>query len=210
MNIRGDSKRGLILILIVMSGLAGHGSVMATTTEFKKCKDANGKWHYGDYAAQECARSVITRVDEQGIKRGEELPPPSKEELDRQNTDTNKAEDIRKQRAAQKQKDDEFLHIYGSEEVITSSRDRKLTSIDKTIEVTEQIKSGIVKDIKDLEGRKQSERVKKLIAERENAIKSYDRVIRQNLSERLKLEKKYKQILSDFRAAYARSTNTTQ
>ena len=35
----------------------------------KKCQDAAGKWHYGDNADVACAKSKITEISPEGIKK---------------------------------------------------------------------------------------------------------------------------------------------
>ncbi|MEM7196090.1 MAG: hypothetical protein AAF402_14175 [Pseudomonadota bacterium] len=170
----------------------------------KKCQDENGVWHYGDFAAQECEAAIVSELNEDGIKVGEDVPPPSAEELKAQEEAESAARKAAIDEEEQRKKDAEVVKIYGSEEIILSTRDRKLASIDNNVDVTRQIKSGIVKDINTLKKRKQTPKVKKLIEEREQAIKSYDRVISQNLAERDKLSQKYSEIMRQFRRASAR------
>ena len=51
---------------------------------------------------------------------------------------------------------------------------------------------------------KQTKKVQRQLEEREIAIKSYDRVIKHNMSERDKLAEKYSNILVEFHEAHAR------
>ena len=48
----------------------------------KKCQDEEGKWHYGDNAAEECERSRVTEIDESGALVKHVKAPPTQEELD--------------------------------------------------------------------------------------------------------------------------------
>ena len=197
-----SNRYHLPLGLLILTLLGG--SAMAAES-IKKCQDEEGKWHYGSFAAQECAKSVVTELNEKGSKIGENVPPPTREVLKAKET-----ERLAKQRElvaieAQRKKDEDLIHIYGSEEVILSTRDRKLASIDKNLDVTQQIRQGILKDIDALSKREQTTKVKDLIAVRERAIKSYDDVIRQNLFERNKLSSKYEDILLRFREASLRA-----
>lgn len=170
----------------------------------KKCQDAEGKWHYGTFADEACAASVVDELDESGTKVGEDRPPLSAEEIAEQEALANLQQSQNLSAEAQRKKDLEIVRIYGSEETIVSTRDRKLASIDNNVDVTRQIKAGTLKDIDKLLKLKQTKKVKRQLEERETAIKSYDRVIRHNLAEREKLAEKYITILADFKEAHAR------
>jgi len=174
----------------------------------QKCRDEQGNWHYGDFAADECAKSVVTELNESGNKIGEDLPPPSAEEIKAAREAEIEAEKRQKEKQAQREADENLVHIYGSAEVIISTRDRKLTAIDNNLNVTMQMKQGILKDIESLKKRKQTAKVKELIAIREQAITSYDEVIDKTLAERGKLKHKYQEILSRFRQASERIEST--
>lgn len=200
MKITGIGGHLAAAMLLAAPGTWAQSSIM-------KCQDAEGNWHYGNFAAQECAKSVVEELSESGRKVGETAPPPSAEELAAREAKAAAQDQQVEDLAAQRKKDEELLHIYGSEDVILSTRDRKLASIDKNIDVTQQIKEGILKDIGTLRAKEQSEKVKKLIAERERAIRSYDAVISQNQAERDKLFHKYSDILLQFRAATERLDN---
>ena len=109
-----------------------------------------------------------------------------------------------REKKKQQEYDQSIVQIYGSEEVILSTRDRKLASIDNNLNVTRQLKQGILSDIEALKQKKQSNKVKAQIEERVKAIVSYDEVIEQSLFERGKLENKYSDILEVFRSASSR------
>ncbi|MGI9315912.1 MAG: hypothetical protein ACR2QW_01155 [bacterium] len=170
----------------------------------KKCQDADGKWHYGDFADEACAKSVVDQLNESGTKVGEDRPPPTAEEIAEQEALAKLQETENLSAEAQRKKDLEVVRIYGSEETILSTRDRKLASIDNNIDVTRQIKAGTLKDIDKLLKMKQTKKVQRQLEERENAVKSYDRVIRHNMSEREKLAENYITILADFKEAHTR------
>jgi hypothetical protein len=46
----------------------------------KKCKDATGRWHYGDTAAEECAKSKITEMSDEGTTKQVIAAPPTEGE----------------------------------------------------------------------------------------------------------------------------------
>ena len=186
--------------LIISAGLPS----ISQAADIKKCQDADGNWHYGTFADEACAASVVDELDESGTKVGEDRPPPTAEEIAEQEALAKLQESQNLNSEAQRKKDLELIRIYGSEETIVSTRDRKLASIDNNIDVTRQIKAGTLKDIDKLLKMKQTKKVQRQLEERENAIKSYDRVITHNMSERDKLAEKYSNILVEFNEAYAR------
>ena len=212
MSYRGKFM-GKVMIKKYSSSLAVLGAALVFTAaipsisqaaDIKKCQDADGKWHYGTFADEACAASVVDELDESGTKVGEDRPPPTAEEIAEQEALAKLLESQNLSSEAQRKKDLEMVRIYGSEETIVSTRDRKLASIDNNIDVTRQIKAGTLKDIDKLLKMKQTKKVKRQLEERENAIKSYDRVIRHNMSEREKVAEKYSNILVEFSEAYAR------
>ena len=177
----------------------------AMAQEMAKCQDGEGNWHYGDFAAAECANnSEITNMSETGTVIGTVAAPPTKEELAAEKKQKKEAQEMAKKKQKQEEYDQSIVQIYGSEEVILSTRDRKLASIDNNLDVTRQLKQGILADIEVLKQKKQSKKVKTQIEERVKAIVSYDEVIQQSLFERGKLENKYTEILEVFRSASSR------
>lgn len=192
----------LMALILGVGNIAMSGVVNAQG--IKKCQDAEGNWHYGTVAAEACAESVIDELNESGTKVGENLPPPSEEELQRKAALSQAIEEQQEFSVEQRKSDLEIVRIYGSEDSIIATRDRKIEAIDNNIDVTRQIKAGTLKDIDKLEKMKQTQKVKKLLDERVVAVESYDRVISHNLGERDKLADKYDQVLLDFRAAYKR------
>ena len=173
-----------------------------------KCQDADGNWHYGNFADEACAHeSDVTKLNAGGEVVGVVKPPPTKEELEasqKAKKERDAAEKVRKQ---QIERDQNIVRIYGSEEVILATRARKIESIDGNIQVTEQLRQGIISDLEELKTRDQTKKVKALITERENAIKSYDQVISQSKVEREKIEAEFADILQRFRSATNRLTS---
>ena len=173
----------------------------AVGQQIKKCQDSEGNWHYGNFADQACQDSAVDELHETGITINTDLPPPSPEDMERKARMEEALKIQQEFSEDQRKRDLEVLRIYGSEETIVSTRDRKLASIDNNIEITRQIKEGTIKDIEKLKKMKQTKKVERQLQEREDAVKSYNRVIRHNLTEREKLSEKYITILNEFREA---------
>lgn len=102
-------------------------------TKIKKCKDSQGKWHYGDRAAEECERSKIIELSNRGVKRGVVKAPPTAEELKEREKQQVELEEERRRAEEQARRDQQLLATYGHEQDIIYIRDRKLAQIDYTI-----------------------------------------------------------------------------
>jgi len=132
----------------------------------KKCKDADGNWHYGDFAVKACEQSKVTTLSDRGTVRHEKPAPKSEEEL---------LEIERKQQliiAEQEQKELEekektrILSIYETEADIDRQRDNQLYSIDSNIAVhdtfLESVDEQITHEQKKLEKTKNEKRKQKI------------------------------------------------
>lgn len=103
----------------------------------KKCQDAAGKWHYGDTAAEECAKSRITEISETGIKKKEIAAPPTEEEIRAREARKDELEREQKLAEEKKRRDELLLSTYGHEDDIAYTRDRKLAQLESAIKASE-------------------------------------------------------------------------
>jgi len=55
--------------------------IAAPAHAIKKCKDADGKWHYGDIAVRACQQSKITTLNKRGFVKDEKSAPKTDDEL---------------------------------------------------------------------------------------------------------------------------------
>lgn len=107
--------------------LAAAGTVAAETgATIKKCQDAEGRWHYGDTAAEECARSGIVELDTRGYKVKEQAPPRSAEEIEAERRARERAAAEEAARRRQALEDARLLETYESEADILRARDERL------------------------------------------------------------------------------------
>ena len=126
--------------LVALAGLflAANASVHAAPSQdggkIRKCQDATGKWHYGDTAAEACAKSKITVMSEQGIAKREIAPPPSEADL-QQRAELKAQEERAKEQAKQ---DELLLSSYAHEADVLYVRDRKLSQIESSIKASEE------------------------------------------------------------------------
>ena len=127
-----------VFILTLGLCLPMMGIHAASGPTIKKCKDATGQWHYGDSAAQECAKSKITVMSDEGTTKKVIAAPPTEQEL-KEREARKEAEAAEQQSAAdQAKKDALLLSTYGGEDDINYIRDRKIAQIETSIKASEE------------------------------------------------------------------------
>ena len=99
----------------------------------QKCQDAAGKWHYGDRAGEECARSKVIELDTRGIQRKEIAAPLTEAELKAREQNREQDEKVRTLAEDQQRRDQQLLATYALEEDIILTRDRKISELEVQI-----------------------------------------------------------------------------
>jgi hypothetical protein len=131
------SRKNLICLLalgFLLPAIGAHAGNKGTT--IKKCKDATGQWHYGDSAAEECAKSKITVMSNEGMTKKVIAAPPTEQEL-KEHEARRETEAAEKQRAEEQTKKDALLlSTYGGEDDINYIRDRKIAQIETSIKAS--------------------------------------------------------------------------
>lgn len=130
-------------VTLILSLLAFALPLSATTTEpkgklIKKCQDTAGKWHYGDNADAACAKSKVTEINQEGIKKKEVAAPLTEQELKERELRKDEIEREKKQVEEQKRRDGLLLATYGHEDDIGYTRDRKLAQLESSIKASEE------------------------------------------------------------------------
>jgi hypothetical protein len=139
MRIRTLAGFSLLALALLPPGLhAQTDKDKAKGSAIKKCQDATGKWHYGDRAAQECARSKITEISDKGVKKKEIAAPPTAAELEERELRKEELEKERKQTEEHTRRDKLLLSTYAHEDDINFVRDRKLAQIENMIKASEE------------------------------------------------------------------------
>ncbi len=113
-----------------------HGA--GPTSKIKKCQDPEGKWHYGDTAAEECARAKVIELSGQGVKTREIRAPATDEQLESRARERAEAEEARRRAEDQARRDQQLLATYGHEDDIIYIRDRKLAQIEQTVSAADE------------------------------------------------------------------------
>lgn len=142
--------RHAITVSALVLALLAAGPALAADPKgarIKKCQDAQGRWHYGDEAADACAQSKVIELDTRGIKRGVIDAPLTEAELKARAAGFEEAEKARKLAEQQKRRDDQLLATYAVEDDIILSRDRKLADIDTQIKSSEATLASLRKSL---------------------------------------------------------------
>lgn len=114
----------------------------AEAGKIKKCKDDQGRWHYGDTAGKYCDQSEIIELTDKGTKTRVIKAPATADELAER--ERNKEEEERKKKAAadQARRDEILLTTYGHENDIVYIKKRKIEQLESSIQASlETLKS---------------------------------------------------------------------
>lgn len=122
-------KHRIVLILTALATLASATATADPKAKINKCQDTQGRWHYGDTAAEACAQTKIEVMDQRGLRVKEVAAPPTATDLKAREAQA-QADDAAKQQAAdQAKRDKQLLATYGHEDDIALGRDRRLADV---------------------------------------------------------------------------------
>lgn len=195
------------LLLAVIASIAGQPAFAADAPRIAKCKDANGVWHYGDTAADECARSKVTVINNQGVSVKEIAAPLTRAELEAR--ERKKAQDdVERQSAEERMKRDrQLLASYGHEDDIMLARDRKLADVraqKSTIESTlETLRATLTRmqtqAAQEQKGGKVSEQAQANIAKTEQQIAKQEAALLEREKDKELIKQRYEADLVRYR-----------
>lgn len=126
------------LLLVAVFTATLPAAAAEKSARIKKCQDSAGKWHYGDSADEECARSKVIELDMRGIQRKEIAAPLTAAELKAREQNRERDEQARKQLEDQQRRDQQLLATYALEEDIVLTRDRKISDIEAQIRASQE------------------------------------------------------------------------
>lgn len=192
-----------LVISLALPALAGAAD-SAGGGRIKKCQDASGKWHYGDTAAQECARSKVIELSEQGVKRREIAAPPTEEELKQREAQREELARQKQQAEEQRRRDEMLLSSYGHEDDIIYARDRKLAVLEANIKAAEETVKQLRAALERLQaqkpaGGKGAEEAEKNIARTREQIARHEAAIAAKRQEQEQIRKQYQADLERYR-----------
>lgn len=179
----------------------------------KKCRDAAGKWHYGDNADEACAQSKVTVMTNQGVAKKEIAAPLTTEQLkQREQLETDS------QRAQERARQDQLLlSTYANEEDITYIRDRKLAQVDSVIRASTDTLSPLRKTLARLEAQADAEQktgavsdqTTKALEQTRRQIAKHEGVIAQKHEEQQQIRARAAEDLAHYRALKAQAAKPT-
>jgi chromosome segregation ATPase len=137
-NLSISSLSTLLFVFLFAVTLPANAANDKKNGRIKKCQDAAGKWHYGDNADEDCARSKVIELDTRGIQRKEIAAPLTEAELKAREQNREQDEQARKLAAEQQRRDQQLLATYAIEEDIVLTRDRKIKDIEAQIHASQE------------------------------------------------------------------------
>jgi chromosome segregation ATPase len=152
--------RYLSLLIVSAVACVYASSAFAIT----KCKDADGKWHYGDHAPDLCARSKVTQMNEHGTVVGEQAAPKTAEEVEQERIAKEREQAIADEKKAVEDEKRRLLNIYETVDDIDRVRDNQLYAVQSNIDVHNAYLNAMNNKVARLE-KKEQETVRKDIKE---------------------------------------------
>lgn len=164
---------------MVAAGLLAAAAQGQTIT---KCQDADGNWHYGDFAAEACAQdSKITEIDERGLKVKETDAPPTEEELEAQKAAEEQQRLEADRQARQEEDEQRLLRTYDNAQSIIDARDERLSALERDLESYRLFRQDLVEERSSLQNNNgNAGRINDL----EQQIRQYDNAIESLQEER--------------------------
>lgn len=169
----------------------------AQAQSITKCQDADGNWHYGDFAAEACAEeSTITEIDERGQTLRETEAPPSRDELEAEEAARQAAEQQAELEAREREANQRLLRTYESVEGIMQSRDARVAGIDNDLESHRLFRQDLIDERKRLlEENGDPDRIRDI----EERIQEYDEAIEALEADRRDTMEKFNEDAERFR-----------
>ncbi|MFV1993045.1 MAG: DUF4124 domain-containing protein [Acidiferrobacterales bacterium] len=183
-----------VLVTVLFFALFSFGQGQAAG--IKKCKDDQGRWHYGDRAAESCSQSKVIEMNTSGTKTGEQAAPPTEQERAQLAGKKAETERLKKLQEEQDRKDQLLLATYGLEKDIIYIRDRKISQLENSITASKATLTSLEKT---LERQKKTGVDEKQIKRTEAQLATHRAVIKGKREEQAALKKKYAADLERFR-----------
>lgn len=202
-----------LLLFLLAAGPAQAADPQKSQPRIKKCQDGQGKWHYGDTADAECARSKVIELDQRGIQRREISAPLTEQELKARQAKLQEEEEERKRLEEQQRRDQLLLATYAVEADIISMRDRKISEIGAQIAAAETTLKSLRASLTRIQAQADDERrggkplspqTSKTLANNETQIARYEASIEKMRKDQDDMRTQYQTDLERFRDAKRR------
>jgi DNA repair exonuclease SbcCD ATPase subunit len=147
----------------------------------KKCEDADGNWHYGDVAVEECENSKITTLNDRGFVKEELAAPKTAEEIQaEEEAAALEDRELAEERRAEEEKR-RILSIYETEDDIIRQRDNQIRSVQSNIDVHEAYLKSMdtrveryTKKLNETKNKAQRSQLEEKIVDAEQRISDYE------------------------------------
>ena len=114
-------------------------SPVGAMAQIAKCQDADGEWHYGNFASEECAQSDITHMDGSGNVLGREGRPLTDEELAQAKAASEREAELQALRDSELAERTRIADTYDTEEDIARARDNKLQTVEQQLATVDSL-----------------------------------------------------------------------
>lgn len=163
----------------------------------KKCKDADGKWHYGDIAVRSCEKSKVTTLTDRGFIASEKAAPKTNDEQKAEDEARMAAEEKAKIEQAEEDERNRILSVYETEADIDRQKDNQIGAINTNIVVHEKylkdMNAKIERTQNSMQGTKgkRKERFKTIISDSEAEIEKYSKRLEDLKTQKAKIIEKF-------------------
>ena len=164
----------------------------------KKCKDAEGKWHYGDIAVEQCKESKITTLNDRGFIKDQDEAPLTAEQRALEAKDQAEAQKQLDQKNKVEQERQRVINVYESEVDIDRQRDNQLDSVQSSIAVHEDYLKSMDIRVAHYDRQLAKARVQKSIDQINGRRNTALQAIKDSKQEIAALERQKKEIVSKF------------
>ena len=200
-------KPAFTLTLVLGLMLPAVGAYATSGPTIKKCKDATGQWHYGDTAAEACAKSKITVLNEEGMTKKVIAAPPTEHEIKEREAQREAGELEQQKAVEQAKKDTLLLSTYGVEDDIIYIRDRKIAQVETTVKASEETLKSLRAALTRMEAQavdeskhdKKDEQTAKNIEQTRKQIARHETVIEEKHKEQEAIRHQYAEELQRYR-----------
>lgn len=192
-----ETRVAMKIQLLITVAMALSLPAAAQAQSITKCQDADGNWHYGDFAAEACdEEGTVTEIDQRGQTVKETDAPPSEEELEAEQAETLAEQQEAERRAREREANERLLRTYDSVEGIIQARDARLEAIDNDLETNQLFRQDLVDERNRLlENDGDQDEIRRV----EEQIQEYDDVIESIKEDRQETVEKYNADIERFR-----------
>lgn len=168
-----------------------------------KCKDTNGVWHYGDFAADNCAAdSDVTEMNQHGVRvKVDQATPDLRDSATLSEVSRRKQEQLRKEQQA-RDRDNRLLSMYESVDDLIEKRDKRVEYLSEIIRTDQEVLGQLHKQhsmLTDQYRQNPNKRVEDEIQSTESSMELYERVIEDRLRQKTEVVQSFEVDIERYR-----------